>query len=62
MKQCRITFLFALLFVLGAYSAETSGTVDANIQFTTYKGEKEDLFELLKSGKHVYVLSYKYPG
>lgn len=39
-----------------------SGTVNTDINFTTHKGENHNLFDLLNSGKHVFLGVYTYGG
>lgn len=63
MPRITLSTLLLLLCSIAIFSEQKKGVVDRNIIFTTYKdGKTEDLHKLLNSGKHVYVLSYKYPG
>lgn len=63
--KLRLTAVLVSLFFVVLFSEDsipTRGTITKDIVFTTYAGETYSLMELLKSGKHVYCTSYKYPG
>ena len=50
MKRSISTAVFVLCFALTG-----TGQIIENIQFTDMKGSEYDLYEVLGSGKHVYV-------
>lgn len=61
MKQWHNAGIALVIFALASFSQQR-GVVDRDITFTTYKGQTGNLHDLLNSGKHVYVLTFKYPG
>ncbi len=53
--------LFSLMLLVITVFSQTRGTVDRDIDFKTYVGKEYNLHDLLNSGKHIYLITYKYP-
>lgn len=62
MKFNLIMLLLLCTFWVSAQDDYESGTVDNDIIFTTTDGETHSLFNILNSGKHLFITSFKYPG
>lgn len=60
MKHNKFILILSIIVRLTIF-AENSGTVDSDIIFTAYEGDSHSLFELLESGKYVYVFTFRYP-
>lgn len=61
LKKMRVLNLVLGLSLFSSINA-LSGTVDNDINFTTHNGESNSLYEILNSGKHIFLGVYTYAG
>ena len=53
--------ILSILFLAMTLFSESRGVVDRDIDFKTYVGKEHNLHDLLNSGMHIYLITYKYP-